>query len=153
MASTVEISQFDGTGDYTTWKFCLRAYAMSKRLRMNLVGRGIPIVGDGDDAAAQKLLLDEYHDKSAQMHGIIVQHTVVGSGPWVVCAEYSREIEEVADGEGVYSNPALMELLDEMYAGATSRIEKLRYLRRFFRLTQDGTTEEYAVTFAALCCH
>ena len=83
MASTVEISQFDGTGDYTTWK----------RLRMNLVGRGIPIVTGGDSSAVEKVALDEYHGKSAQMHGIIVQHTVTSSGPWVVCAEYSREIE------------------------------------------------------------
>jgi hypothetical protein len=39
MASTEEIAQFDGTGDYAMWKACLRAYALVKRLRNHFLGR------------------------------------------------------------------------------------------------------------------
>ena len=122
MASTEDIAQFDGTGDYAMWKACLRAYALVKRLRNHFLGRCIPVVRGGDTAAADAILLEEYNDKSAQMHGFIVQHTVTGSGPWATCDEYSRTIEAVEDGEGVYRIPELMALLDAAYAGNTSRI-------------------------------
>ena len=102
MASTEDIAQFDGTGDYAMWKACLRAYALVKRLRNHFLGRCVPVVSDGDSAAADEKLLEEYNDKSAQMHGFIVQHTVTGSGPWATCDEYSRTIEAVEDGAGVY---------------------------------------------------
>jgi hypothetical protein len=150
MASTEDIAQFDGTGDYVMWKACLRAYALVKRLRNHYLGRCIPVVRGGDNAAADAILLEEYNDKSAQMHGFIVQHTVTGSGPWATCDEYSRSIEAVEDGEGVYRIPELMALLDAAYAGDTSRIQRLRDLRQFFKLCQDGTIEEYCVAFAAL---
>ena len=102
MASTEDIAQFDRTGDYVMWKACLRAYALVKRLRNHFLGRCIPVVRGGEHTAADKILLEEYNDKSAQMHGFIVQHTVTGSGPWATCDEYSRTIEAVEDGEGVY---------------------------------------------------
>ena len=69
------------------------------------IGRGTPVAHAGPDAAAQKVLVDEYNDKPAQMHGTIVQHTVTGSGPWAICAAYSRTAEEAGDGAGEYKVP------------------------------------------------
>ena len=146
--SESEVLQFDGTGDYATWKSHLRTYAQLKRLRQHLLGARRPVLeGDGEARAALVLLQNDYDDKAEQMFGIIVHHTVPNSGPWTICAKYGNRVDA---GTGVYHCNALVALLDTEYLGATSRLEKLRALRAFFTLTQKSTVESYISDFAGL---